>query len=97
MSEKSREKRHTPFEPRQVGEGGQTKAGRNQSPKPHWPLGLQLSARKDVTCFIPENLAVILSREAFEQLFSYAYSTTTYIASSGNVSLTRASVLAREA
>jgi len=53
--------------------------------KPHWPLGLQLSARKDITCFIPEHLAVILSREAFEQLFSYAYSTTSEVCCLGTV------------
>jgi len=53
--------------------------------KPHWPLGLQLSAKKDSTCFIPEHLAVILSREAFEQLFSYAYSTTSEICCLGTV------------
>jgi len=43
MSEKSREKRHTPFQPRQTREGGQTKAGRNQNPKPYWPTGLLLA------------------------------------------------------
>ena len=62
MSEKSREKRHAPSEPRQTREGGQAKAGRNQNPKPHWPAGLQLPTSKDITCFIPEALAVILSR-----------------------------------
>lgn len=85
MSEKSREKRHTPFEPRQEGEAGQTKAGRNQSPKPHWPTGLKVSPSKDITCFIPEHLAVILSREAFEQLFAYAYSTTNEVCCLGTV------------
>ena len=66
-------------------------------PRPHWPTGLRLLPAKDITCFIPEHLAVIVSREAFEQLFAYAYSTTTYIALSGNVRRTLASVLAREA
>ena len=53
--------------------------------KPHWPLGLQLSAKKDITCFIPEHLVVVLSPEAFEQLFSYAYSTTSEICCLGTV------------
>ena len=74
------------------------KSGKQDTPpKPHWPLGLKLSAKEDITCFIPEGLTVIVSREAFEQLFAYAYSTTTYIALSGNVRRTLASVLAREA
>ena len=34
-----------------------------------------LPASEDVACFIPEDLAVILSRQAFEQLFGYTYST----------------------
>jgi len=85
MSEKSREKRHTPSEARQTREGGQTKAGRNQAPKPHWPIGLRLRPAKDVTCFIPEGLAVVLSREAFGQLFSYAYSTTSEVCCLGTV------------
>jgi hypothetical protein len=65
--------------------------------RPRWPAGLQLSAKEDITCFIPGNLGVILSWEAFEQLFAYAYSTTTYIALAGNVRRTLASVLTREA
>jgi len=40
---------------------------------------------KDVTGFIPEDLAVILSREAFEQLFGYAYSTSSEICCLGTV------------
>lgn len=85
MNEKSREKRHTPFEPRQTREGGRTRAGRDQNPMPHWPTGLRLPPAKDVTCFIPEGLAVILSREAFEQLFGYAYSITSEICCLGTV------------
>jgi len=38
-----------------------------------------------LTCFIPESLAVILSRQAFEQLFGYAYGTTTEISCLGTV------------
>lgn len=53
--------------------------------KPCWPAALPLPPSKDVACFIPENLAVILSREAFEQLFGYAYSTTTEISCLGTV------------
>ena len=53
--------------------------------KPCWPAGLPLPPSKDVTCSIPEDLTVVLSREAFEQLFGYAYSTTSEICCLGTV------------
>lgn len=59
-----------------------SKAGK---PEPSWPRGLPLSPGKDIACFIPENLAVILSREAFEQLFAYVYSTADEICCLGAV------------
>ena len=31
------------------------------TPEPHWPTGLLLPPRKDVTCFIPVDLAVIVA------------------------------------
>ena len=54
-------------------------------PKPPWPAGLRLPRIKDVTCFILEDLAVILSRQAFEQLFAYTYSATSEICCLGTV------------
>jgi len=86
VKDKPQERQHTAPEalPRDQSDGKQFLDQPLQR-KPHWPLGLQLSAKKDVTCFIPEHLAVILSREAFEQLFSYAYSTTSEICCLGTV------------
>lgn len=56
-----------------------------QKPTAHWPTGLRLPPAKDVACFIPEDLTVILSHHAFEQLFAYAYSTTSGICCVGTV------------
>ena len=84
MSEKSREKSQHRLESSQS-------SNRDEEPKltprtkPHWPSGLQPSAKKDMTCFIPEHLAVVLSQEAFEQLFAYAYSTTSEVCCLGTV------------
>ena len=85
MNRKSREKRHTPFGPRQTRERGRTEAGRDQRPKPQWPAGLLLPPSKDVACFIPRALAVVLSHQAFERLFGYAYSATSEICCLGTV------------
>ena len=74
MNQKSREKEKNGLEalPSDEKRGKREPASRLQ---PHWPIGLRLPSSEDVTCFIPEGLAVILSREAFEQVFGYAYST----------------------
>ena len=50
-----------------------------------WPRGLRLQPIKPVTCSVPEGLAIILSREAFGQLFGWAYSTSTEISCLGTV------------
>jgi len=49
------------------------------------PTGLLLPPPKDVTCFIPEDLALVLSRSAFEQLFGCAYATTSGVCCLGTV------------
>ncbi len=87
MNEKSKEKDRNGLEPRGSSEGNERKRKQDPAlrPKPHWPTGLQLLPSNDVTCFIPENPAVILSREAFQQLFSYAYSTSSEICCLGTV------------
>ena len=66
-------------------EQNEEKAARTPAVRPHWPIGLQISRNKELTCFIPEGLTVALSREAFEQLFSYAYSTASEISCLGTV------------
>jgi hypothetical protein len=86
VKDKPQERRHPAPEalPRDQSDGKQFLDQPLQR-KPHWPLGLQLSGKKDMTCFIPEHLAVILSREAFEQLFSYTYSTSSEVCCLGTV------------
>jgi len=53
-----------------------------QSP---WPQGIRLSEGKDQTCSIPGDLAIVLSQEAFTQLFGYAYATPLEISCLGVV------------
>ena len=50
-----------------------------------WPLGLRLSAASTMTCSVPRDLAVVLSAEAFAQLFGYAYATSLEISCLGVV------------
>ena len=87
MNEKSRKKDQNGLEARESGKGSKKKGGQEPSliRKPPWPAGLVLPPTKDVTCFIPEDLAVVLSREAFEQLFAYAYSTSSEVCCLGTV------------
>jgi len=87
MNEKPPEKNQKGLEACQSRERNENKGGLEPGLmlKPHWPTGLRLLTSKDVTCFIPEGLVVILSREAFEQLFGYAYSTTSEICCLGTV------------
>lgn len=87
MNEKSRGKNHKGLQPcgSDQENGKKGKQFPTCSPKPLWPTGLQLPTKKDITCFIPEDLAVILSCGAFEQLFGYAYATTSEICCLGIV------------
>lgn len=87
MGDKPQQKDRSGPEARQSGDNRDK--GTEQAPtfksKPRWPKGLLLPPTKEVTCFIPEGLAVVLSRQAFEQLFGYAYSTTNEICCLGTV------------
>lgn len=51
-----------------------------------WPVGIKLSDSRDIAVSVSENMAVILSNEAFEQLFGWAYSTSMEISCLGSVS-----------
>jgi proteasome lid subunit RPN8/RPN11 len=53
--------------------------------KPTWPTGLMLSKPGRPSCYLPEDLQVILTKEAFEQLFGYAYATNREISCLGVV------------
>ena len=61
------------------GERSQSKAA------PIWPHGVRLLPMKETCCYLPQELSVTLSREAFEQLFAYAYSTASEICCLGTV------------
>ena len=52
---------------------------------PAWPTGIVISDREAIKVSVAEDLAVILSRNAFEQLFGWAYSTYTEISCLGSV------------
>jgi hypothetical protein len=56
-----------------------------KSRKPYWPKGIQLSKSEKQECFIPDDLKVILTRQAFEQVFGYAYAAGTEISCLGMV------------
>lgn len=53
--------------------------------KIHWPAGVQFSKPEKLSCFVPEDLRVILTKDAFEQLFGYAYATSSEISCLGSV------------
>jgi hypothetical protein len=53
--------------------------------EPSWPVGIRLSKREPANCYVPEDLCVLLTREAFEQLFGYAYATSDEISCLGAV------------
>jgi proteasome lid subunit RPN8/RPN11 len=53
--------------------------------KPDWPFGIQISKPEKLGCFIPDGLKVVLTQEAFEQLFGYAYATHSEISCLGIV------------
>ncbi len=52
---------------------------------PDWPVGLSLSGSEPIRVSIAEDVAVILKKEAFEQLFGWAYSTSCEISCLGSV------------
>jgi hypothetical protein len=53
--------------------------------KAPWPAGLLISKPEKLSCFLPEDLKVVLAKEAFDQLFGYAYATSSEISCLGNV------------
>lgn len=53
--------------------------------KPSWPTGMIVSKSEKPSCYLPDDLQVILSQEAFEQLFGYAYATANEISCLGVV------------
>jgi len=52
---------------------------------PDWPLGLPIPNSEKLTVSVAEDLAVVLTRDAFEQLFGWAYSTSKEISCLGSV------------
>jgi len=52
---------------------------------PDWPVGLSLSGSEPIRVSIAEDLAVILTKDAFEQLFGWAYSVSCEISCLGSV------------
>jgi len=52
---------------------------------PSWPAGLMISRNERINVSINEDLAIILSQAAFEQLFGWAYSTSKEISCLGSV------------
>jgi proteasome lid subunit RPN8/RPN11 len=50
-----------------------------------WPLGVPISKSEKLSCFLPDGLRVVLTQEAFEQLFGYAYATHSEISCLGIV------------
>ncbi len=52
---------------------------------PEWPVGLSLSGREPIRVSIAEDVAVVLTKDAFEQLFGWAYSTSCEISCLGSV------------
>jgi len=52
---------------------------------PDWPLGLSIPNSEKLTVSVAEGLAVVLTRDAFEQLFGWAYSTSKEISCLGSV------------
>jgi hypothetical protein len=52
---------------------------------PERPLGLSLTGSKKIQVSIPDDVSVVLAKEAFEQLFGWAYATTLEISCLGSV------------
>lgn len=53
--------------------------------KPSWPDGLSLTSAQKPSFHLPDDLCVVLSAQAFEQLFGYAYATSHEISCLGVV------------
>jgi len=53
--------------------------------KPQWPVGIPVSKSQNLKCFVPAGLQVVLAKDAFEQLFGYAYATNREISCLGVV------------
>lgn len=52
---------------------------------PDWPVGLSMPNSKKLSISIAEDLAVVLTKNAFEQLFGWAYSTSKEISCLGSM------------
>lgn len=52
---------------------------------PDWPVGLSIPNSQKLSVSIAEDLAVVLTKNAFEQLFGWAYSTSKEISCLGSV------------
>jgi hypothetical protein len=52
---------------------------------PNWPAGLVISKNENIGVSIAEDMAVVLTKDAFEQLFGWAYSTSSEISCLGSV------------
>lgn len=55
------------------------------NPIAHWPTGLIISGKEAISVSVAEDLSVILTKNAFEQLFGWAYSTSREISCLGSV------------
>ena len=53
--------------------------------QPSWPVGLRLTGAQKITCLVANDLAVVLTREAFEQLFGWFHATPDEISCLGVV------------
>jgi len=53
---------------------------------PNWPTGFIISKNKNISVSVAEDLSVVLTKNAFEQLFGWAYSTAREISCLGAVS-----------
>jgi len=52
---------------------------------PTWPTGLIISKNENISVSIADDLSVVLTKNAFEQLFGWAYSTSREISCLGSV------------
>lgn len=68
-----------------------TKSKAEEKPKvivnsiPNWPTGLIISKNENMGVSVAEDLSVVLTKNAFEQLFGWAYSTSREISCLGSV------------
>jgi hypothetical protein len=58
---------------------------RIERPLPIWPKGLTMSGDERMTISLPEDLAIVLSLKAFQQLFGWAYATSREISCLGSI------------